>query len=110
MDPALTSQSTTTTTAPPLADVEHIELQVLTAASSTTTAPPSRNADPEDPDMEENEVDASFPLGVKLTTYRLLNVVIILAFGLAKFMLSLKGQNIAPVGLDWVAGSVFAAL
>jgi hypothetical protein len=100
-------------TAHPPADVqvEHIGLQVLPAALPTTIARPpsgSGNVDPEDP--EGNEVDDSFPLGVKLTVYRLLNLVVILAFGLAKFILSLKGQSRAPAGLEWVAGSVFAAL
>ena len=88
---------------PPPADVEDIELQVLPAA-----ALPPGNADPDGP--EENEVNAPVPLGVKLTAYRLLNLVIILALGLAKFILSLKGQAAAPTGLEWVAGSVFAAL
>jgi hypothetical protein len=100
--------TTTTTIAPPTADTEHIELQVLPPALPPTAEPPTHNADPEDP--EENEVDASFPLGVKLTAYRLLNVVVILAFGLAKYILSLDGQSIAPAGLEWVAGSIFAAL
>ena len=109
MDPG-PSQSRTTTTPPPpdVEQLEHIELQVLPAALPTTTEPPSGNTDPEDPG--ENEVDDSFPLGVKLTAYRLLNLVVMLAFGLAKFILSLKGQSIAPAGLEWVAGSVLAAL
>jgi len=93
---------------PPPADVEDIELQVLPAAAPTIPEPPPGNADPDGP--EENEVDAPVPLGVKLTAYRLLNLVIILALGLAKFILSLKGQAAAPTGLEWVAGSVFAAL
>jgi hypothetical protein len=104
----------TTTTAHPPADVqvEHIGLQVLPAALPTITARPpsgSGNVDPEDP--EGNEVDDdSFPLGVKLSAYRLINLVVILAFGLAKFILSLQGQSLAPAGLEWVTGSVFAAL
>jgi hypothetical protein len=116
MDPGPSSQSTTTTTAhlPSDVQVEHIELQVLPAALPTTVtiarpASSSGNVDPEDPEGNEL-VDDSFPLGVKLTAYRLLNLVVILAFGLAKFILSLKGQYLAPAGLEWFAGSVFAAL
>ena len=105
MDPG-PNQSTTTAAPPPPAHVEHIELQVLPAAAPTTAAEP--NADPEDP--EENEADVPVPLGVKLTAYRLLNLVVILSMGLAKFILSLKGQSVAPTGLEWVAGSVLAAL
>lgn len=104
------TQSTTTTTRPPPADVEHVELQVLPAGLPTTTEPSQApgNADPDDP--EENEVDALLPLGVKLTGYRLLNLVVLLGIGLFKFILSLQGQSIAPTGLEWVGGSVLAAL
>jgi len=114
MDPGPNQPTITTITTtpppppPPPEDVEDIELQVLPAAAPTSSEPPPGNADPDDP--EENEVDAPVPLGVKLTAYRLLNLVIILALGLAKFILSLKGQAAAPTGLEWVAGSVFAAL
>jgi hypothetical protein len=108
MDPGPNQSSSSTPPPPPPADAEHIELQVLPAAAATTVGPLPGNADPEDP--EENEVDVPIPLGVKLTTYRLLNMIILLAFGLAKFILSLKGQSAAPTGLEWVAGSVFAAL
>ena len=109
MDP-----TTTTTAPPPPADAditEYIELQVSPAAAATrptTAEPPPGNADPDDP--EENEVDVPVPLGVKLTTYRLLNLVIILASGIAKFILSLKGQSAAPTGLELAAGSMFVAL
>jgi len=114
MDPG-PNQSTTTTTAPapplapPPADAditEYIELQVLPAATATTAEPLPWNTD----DLEENEVDVPVPLGVKLTTYRLLNLVILLVFGLAKFILSLKGQSAAPIGLELAGGSMFAAL
>lgn len=108
MDPDPNQSVAITTVPPPPEDVEHIELQVLPAAAPTTAEPPPGNADPDDP--EENEVDIPVPLGVKLTTYRLLNLVVVLATGLAKFILSLKGQAVAPTGLEWVAGSVFAAL
>jgi len=87
---------------------EYIELQVLPVAAATTAELPLGNADQDDP--EESEVDNPVPLGVKLTTYRLLNLVIIFASGLAKFILSLKGQSAAPTGLEWAAGTMFAVL
>jgi hypothetical protein len=61
-------------------------------------------------DTEENAVSASPPFGVKLTGYRLLNIIVLLGFGLAKFVLSLQGPSVAPAGLEWVAGSALAAL
>jgi|SRR6266851_3150435 len=113
MDPVSGQPTITTTpftTTPPPAAAQHIELQVLPAALPTTTELPPGSGDPDDP--EENEVDASksLLLGVKLTAYRLLNLVVLLAIGLAKFILSLKGQSVAPSGLEWVGGSVLAAL
>jgi hypothetical protein len=66
-----------------------------------TIEPPHGSADPDDP--EENDVDAPPPFGIKLTGYRLLNQVILLTIGFAKFILSLKGQSVAPPGLEWAA-------
>jgi hypothetical protein len=99
---------------PGLADAQpesdDIELQVFPDPATLPTAagPALGNADPDDP--EENEVEAPLPLGVKLTAYRILNMLVILTFGVAKFILSLKGQSVVPTGLDWVAGSLLAAL
>jgi hypothetical protein len=106
------NRSTATTTAPPPpvdADItEHdnilAELQVLPATAPTTAEPPLGNSD------QENEGDVQVPLGVKLTTYRLLNLVVIFAFGLAKFIWSLKGQRAAPTGLEWAVGTIFGGL
>jgi hypothetical protein len=61
-------------------------------------------------DPEENAIDESPPLGVKLTGYRLLNIIVLLGFGLSKFILSLHGLSVAPTGLEWVAGSALAVL
>ncbi|KAI0247203.1 hypothetical protein BJV78DRAFT_952521 [Lactifluus subvellereus] len=100
--------ATTPRPPPPPADVEQVELQVLPAGLPATVEPPPGNADPDD--LEENEVDAPPPLGVKLTGYRLLNLAVLLAFGVAKFVLSLQGQSVAPTGLDWIAGSMLTAI
>jgi hypothetical protein len=86
-------------------DVEHVELQVFPAGSQVSLEPPHGSAD-----LENHEVDEPLPLGFKLTGYRLLNLAMFLAFGLSKFILSLQGHSVAPTALDWVAGSVLAAL
>jgi hypothetical protein len=93
---------------PPPTDIEQVELQVLPAGLPVTIQRPPGSADPDG--AEEVEVDTPLPLGVKLTGYRFLNLTVLLSFGLAKFVLSLQGQSIAPTGLDWVAGSVLAAM
>ncbi|KAI9435766.1 hypothetical protein H4582DRAFT_1817203, partial [Lactarius indigo] len=42
----------------------------------------------------------------KLTTYRLLNVTIVFSFGIAKAILTYKGQSTGPTTLDWVGGAL----
>ncbi|KAH9961430.1 hypothetical protein BGW80DRAFT_894715 [Lactifluus volemus] len=50
------------------------------------------------------------PLGVKLTAYKLLNMSVILSFGLAKGILTYMGQSVAPTTLDWVAAALLAVI
>jgi len=64
------------------------------------------NADLDGP--EDRDENATLPLGVKLTGYRLLNIAVMFTIGVAKFILSLKGQSIAPTGLEYAGGSVLA--
>jgi len=47
-----------------------------------------------------------YPLLVKLTGYRLLNMLALITFGLAKSILSYEGYSVAPNTLDWVLGVV----
>jgi hypothetical protein len=111
------SQSTTTTSPLPPApgpptSVEHIELQALPASFPVATIEPppgntNTNADPDDPEDDE---DAQLPLGVKLTGYRPLNLVVIFTIGVTKFILSLQEQSVAPTGLKWAGDTVLAAL
>jgi|SRR5712671_5624206 len=119
MESGLSQSTTTTTTSPlppapdPSTDFEHIELQALPASFPVATTEPlpgntNTNADPDD--LEENDEDAQLPLGVKLTGYRLLNLVVIFTIGGAKFILSLQGKSVAPTGLEWAGGTVLAAL
>jgi hypothetical protein len=110
MEPGPSQVATTLPSPPPPTgtDVEHVELQVLPAGLPATVEPPPGNGDADN--TEENEVDTPPPLGVKLTGYRLLNLVVLLAFGAAKFVLSLQGQSVAPTGLDWISGSMLACL
>ncbi|KAH9001844.1 hypothetical protein EDB86DRAFT_404581 [Lactarius hatsudake] len=50
------------------------------------------------------------PLGAKLTSYRLLNITIVFSFGIAKAILTYKGQSTAPRTLDWVGGALLTVL
>lgn len=45
---------------------------------------------------------------VKLTGYRLLNIVTIAGFGITKAVLSYRGYSIVPTTLDWLSGVFFA--
>ncbi|KAF8266037.1 hypothetical protein EI94DRAFT_1734111 [Lactarius quietus] len=50
------------------------------------------------------------PLGVKFTFYRLLNITAILSIGIPKCILSYKGLLTTPTTLDWVGGTMLAAV
>jgi hypothetical protein len=93
MESRLSLDRQATTPPPPSIDIEQVEPQALSVGL-----------------LEENEVDAPLPFGVKLTGYRFVNLTVVLSYGIAKFVLSLQGQSVAPTALDWVAGSVLAAL
>ncbi|KAI0049531.1 hypothetical protein FA95DRAFT_1604342 [Auriscalpium vulgare] len=47
---------------------------------------------------------------IKITGFRLLNTAVIIAFGLAKAVLSYRGESAVPTTLDWVLGVLCAAL
>jgi hypothetical protein len=59
---------------------------------------------------EEQDRIASPPLGVKLTMYRLLNIVVISAFGISKAVCAYHGQSVAPTTLELVGGTFFAVM
>jgi hypothetical protein len=46
------------------------------------------------------------PLLVKLTGYRLLNILVITVFVTWKAVLSYQGQSLVPTTLDWITGGV----
>jgi hypothetical protein len=50
------------------------------------------------------------PLGVKLTFYRLVNMMTIFFIGIVKGSLSYQGKSTAPTTLDWVGGALLAAV
>jgi hypothetical protein len=50
------------------------------------------------------------PLGVKLTGYRLLNMMTVFSFGITKGILAYLGQSTAPTTLDWVSGALLAVV
>ena len=54
--------------------------------------------------------DATPPLGVKLSCYRLINVSTLFSIGIIKAVLAYKGQSITPTTLDWVGGTLLAAV
>jgi len=59
----------------------------------------------------DSDMDAGRPpLGVKLTVYRLLNMLILFSIGVTKGILSYKGQSTAPTTLDWIGGALLAAV
>jgi len=58
----------------------------------------------------EREEGPSPPLGVKLTGYRLLNIVLIFSIGVAKAVLTYQGKSTAPTTLDWVLGVLLAII
>ena len=55
-------------------------------------------------------MDATPPLGVKLTVYRLLKMTIIFSFCFAKGILTYKGLSTVPTTVDWVSGGVLAVV
>ena len=82
---------------------------------ATLDATPANEVALEDPSIFQDDdpsadTDATPPpLGVKLTVLRLLNVTMILSFGIPKAVLAYKGQSIAPTTLDWIGGTLLAA-
>jgi len=105
------SQSTITVAAPSPTNSGHIEFHVLpvnfsAAAEHIIIIPSNTNAELDDPEGDDEDV----PLRVRLTGYRLLNIVVIFTIGVAKLILSLNGQSIAPTGLEYAGGSVLAIL
>jgi len=109
MEPGLRQS---TITVPLLIDVEHgrVESQVAPASYPPAPGPPPGNTNAYLDDPEEDDEDAPLSPRVKLTGYRLLNILIIFTIGLAKFILSLNGQSVAPTGLEWAGGSVLTIL
>ena len=104
------NQSVTTITASWPTNPGHVELQVLPASFPSAAKPIPSDADADLDDPKEDYEDAPLRLGFKLTGYRLLNIVLVFTIGMAKFILSLKGQPITPTGLEWAGGLVLVIL
>jgi len=79
----------------------------LSSGSVGLTASQEENC--HDPSVDV-PVDATPPLGVKLTVYRLLNMATILSFCIAKGILTYKGLSTIPTTLDCVLGGVLAVV
>lgn len=50
------------------------------------------------------------PLGVKLTRYKLVNMMMMFAFCITKGILTYEGQSTMPTMLDWISGGVLAVV
>ncbi|KAI0062472.1 hypothetical protein BV25DRAFT_1825470 [Artomyces pyxidatus] len=91
-----TSSSRSRRTYPPLpaspTDTVSAPLLSTSLLSSPPTRPPGRPL-----------------LLIKVTGFRLLNTVVIFAFGVPKAVLTYKGQSAVPTTLDWILGIVCAA-
>ena len=44
------------------------------------------------------------PMLIKVTGYRLLNLIVILAFGLSKGVMEYMGRSLVSTTLDWIIG------
>ena len=71
---------------------------------------PPRSLPVEVPDIRGDNQQDIPPLGVKLTGYRLLNISVILAFGISKAVFAYRGQSVVPTTLEWVAGTFLALM
>jgi len=94
-------------------DIENASLGALPESSgrgvgSESTASCQELEEPSDD--RTVDVDATPPLGVKLTVYRLLNITTISSFCVAKGILTYKGLSTVPTTLDWVSGGVLAVV
>lgn len=51
-------------------------------------------------------IDPRPPLLVKVTGYRLLDITLLLAFGIAKAVLTYWGRSVISAPLDWIMGTL----
>jgi hypothetical protein len=74
-----------------------------TSSASSLTSPREDNT-------QDNDHQATMPLGVELTGYRLLTTGVILGVGVPKAVYSYNGQALISTTLDWLAGVIFALM
>ncbi|KAI0281185.1 hypothetical protein BGY98DRAFT_225091 [Russula aff. rugulosa BPL654] len=70
----------------------------------------SDNPNPTEDNTQDNDHQATMPLGVELTGYRLLTTGVILGVGVPKAVYSYNGQALISTTLDWLAGVIFALI
>ncbi|KAF8266039.1 hypothetical protein EI94DRAFT_242841 [Lactarius quietus] len=87
-----------------LASLEAVTSGRTKSVGSTASTQENHNCD------RSVDVDATPPLGIKLTVYRLLNITTILSFCIAKGVLSREGLSTIPTALYWVSGGVLAVV
>ncbi|KAH9987632.1 hypothetical protein BJV74DRAFT_796472 [Russula compacta] len=83
-------------------DITEADLEQL---GPITTLDP-RNNNTRDDDQRAHQT----PLAVDLTGYHLLNMAVILAFGIPKAVLSYRGESVMPTTLDLLSGTFLAVI
>jgi hypothetical protein len=80
----------------------------LPRRASSLPSPFPREDNTQDNDRQRRQ--ATIPLGVELTGYRLLTTGVILGVGVPKAVYSYKGQALISTTLDWLAGVILAVM
>ncbi|KAI0287146.1 hypothetical protein BC826DRAFT_70847 [Russula brevipes] len=87
-----------------LREASHIWAQAGHGQIELTSLVPRRANDTRD----EQQQRYKLPLGLELTGYHLLNIAVILIFGIPKAVLSYHGQSVIPTTLEWAGGTLIA--
>jgi len=85
-------------------DLEANSLRELSDVEES--AEQERNSLIDENSPQTSQIEPRLPLLVKLTGYRLLNIVVITAVVSWKAVLSYQGQSVGPTTLDWITGGV----
>jgi len=83
----------------------HIEAQAEHGQIELTSLDPRTNNT-----RDEQQQRYRPPLGLEFTGYHLLNIAVILGFGISKAVLSYHGQSVIPTTQELVGGTLFAAI
>ncbi|KAH8079430.1 hypothetical protein BXZ70DRAFT_911070 [Cristinia sonorae] len=88
-----------------------ITLSGLTAATPMVATSDNATTRGENPPTEDPSTDPTLELYLPvLTVYRLMNIIVLVAFGTAKFVLAMHGYSASPTALEWAIGVLFTAV